>query len=301
MPKLRDKICLRILIPVAALLMAGGMAAHAGPAEDALPRLREIHQLVMDPSRTFSISATLAELDEFERQLAGTPPDGIARGELSYLRGFVLYRASRTQDSLAPMREAMRIDALTPFLPAAERARALYRLANQAETLKQWPLAIDTYRQVLPLFDADPAVTPNQRLGTRERLAFCLHEAKRFTEARQLNQEVLAGGETLFGPESEKLLVVITNLAQNSYELGDFSDARTMLERRLAIAGKHGDEARVEDSLFQLGVLAFEQGQRQEAESFMRRRLALAEKSGNAGRIAEAKEDLDILYQKLGR
>jgi len=301
MPKLRDEIGRLILIPVAALVMAGGMTAHAGPAEDALPRLKDIHRLVMDPSRTFSISATLAELDGFERDLAGTAPDGIARGELNYLRGFILYRAGRTQDSLAPMREALRIDALTSFLPGSERTRALYRLANQAEMLKQWPLAIETYRQVLPLFDADQAVTPNQRLGTRERLAFCLHEAKRFIEARQLNQEVLEGGEQLFGPESEKLLVVITNLAQNNYELGDFIGARAMLERRLAIAGKHGDEARVEDSLFQLGVLAFEQGQRQEAESFMRRRLALAEKSGNAGRIAEAKDDLDILYQKLGR
>lgn len=301
MPKLRDEIGRLILIPVAALVMASGMTAHAGPAEDALPRLKEIHRLVMDPSRTFSISETLAELDGFERDLAGTAPDGIARGELNYLRGFILYRAGRTQDSLAPMREALRIDALTSFLPGSERTRALYRLANQAETLKQWPLAIETYRQVLPLFDADQAVTPTQRLGTRERLAFCLHEAKRFTEARQLNQEVLEGGEQLFGPESEKLLVVITNLAQNKYELGDFAGARAILERRLAIAGKHGDEARVEDSLFQLGVLAFEQDQRQEAESFMRRRLALAEKSGNADRIAEAKEDLDILYQKLGR
>lgn len=286
-----------------ALMAFASMAAISGAAlaEDVLPRLREIHQLVMDPARTFSISATLAELEALELRLANAPPDDVARGELSYLRGFVLYRAGKTSESLAPTREALRIEAIRSFLPMRERARAIYRLASQAEELGLWALAIENYKQVIPLFSVDEAVSWDRRLGVRERLAFCLHQARRFAEARDLNREVLAGGQRLFGPDSEKLLVVITNLAQNSYELGDFPSARAFLERRLSIATKHDDSARAEDSLFQLGVLTFEQGERQEAETLMRRRLALAEKSGNQGRIASAKEDLDILHQKLGR
>src|SRR3712207_8354100 len=55
------------------------------------------------------------------------------------------------------------------------------------------------------------------------------------------------------------------------------------------------------ESLFQLGVLSFEQGRPKEAEAFMKRRLALAETSGDPDWIADAKEDLETLYEKIGR
>nr|WP_255699320.1 tetratricopeptide repeat protein [Luteimonas sp. Y-2-2-4F] len=153
----------------------------------------------------------------------------------------------------------------------------------------------------IPQFEADPAVSEDQRLGTRERLAYCLHEAKRYDEAMEINREVLAGGERLFGADSDKLLVVIANLAQNAHALDRPDAARSLLERRLDIATRWGHEDVVDDSLFQLGVLAFETGDVAEAEAFMTRRLDLANASGDARRIANAQNDLDVLAEKLGR
>lgn len=270
-------------------------------ANPTLMRLREMRELVLDPKRVFSISRTLAELDEIEPRIAGTGPDSPERGELNYLRGFIHYRAKRPEQSIPPSLEAIRIEEAAPFLPAPERLKFVYNVATQAEGLGRWPLAIEHFRKALALFPTDPTATEDQRLGTMERLAFCLHEARRPAEAKTVNEQVLAGAERIHGTESEKLLTVLNNLAQNAYDLGDKEAARPLLERRLAIALKRGVDEKAEDSLFQLGVLAFETGRRGEAEALMKRRLAMAEASRDRSRIAAAKRDLDELYDRLRR
>jgi tetratricopeptide (TPR) repeat protein len=257
-------------------------------------RLKELHRMIMDPSKTFSASATLKELDELEASLSPMPVE--ARGELNYIRGFVLYRVGRAEEALGPSSEALRIDASHPFLPASERSHFLYSLANQAEEVGAWDIAIDAYTQVIPLFDADPGLSEDQRLGTRESLAFCLHEAEQYAKAFSINASVLASGERLFGPDSDKLLVVITNLAQNAHKLRELDKAKAFLERRLDIALKHDVTHHVDEALFQLGVLAYEQGQLDEAEAFMQRRLALALGSDDPSRIEEAEEALQMLH-----
>lgn len=265
--------------------------------EGPIQRLRELHRMVMDPNATFSISATLGELEMLEPKLPRA--DGVARGELNYLRGFVLYRGGREEEALAPSMEALRIDAICPFLTASERAHFAYSLAHQAEAVGAWDIAINAYRQAILLLDTDPELSDDQRLGVRESLAFCLHEAGRYGEAFSLNEEVLAGGERLFGKDSDKLLVVVTNLAQNAHKLNDPDRARHFLMRRLRIASIHRNATDMDDSLFQLGVLAFEQGWPDEAEMFMRRRLDFARASNDPERIESAQEDLQILHAKM--
>ena len=273
--------------------------AFSGEAKGSLQRLKEMHQTLMDLNRVFSISATLAELKQLEKTIPAG--DSEARGELNYLRGFVLYRADRPAEALPPSLEALRIDTAIPFLPDRERTRLIYNIAFQAEAIGDWRTAIDHYRKAMPLFDASSEYSEDQRLGLRERFAYCLHEAGRYSEALALNMQVLAGGEKLFGLESNKFFTVLTNLAQNAYVLGDLSTAQGYLERLLAIATKHDDRDQINTALFQLGVLSFEQGRFEKAEAFMKRRLALAEKSGVSDRIADAKEDLEILYTKMKR
>jgi tetratricopeptide (TPR) repeat protein len=260
-------------------------------------RLREIHQRLMDPEQVFSISATLATLDALEAQV----PEGDlpARGELNFLRGFVFGRNKESTEAVHFTREALRIDAATPFLTEDDRSNALYRLAINAEDAKEWDVAIDAYKRVIPLFAQDPSLNDSQRLGTLERLGFCLHEAEKYAEAMTVNREVIAKGEQLFGTESPKLLKVLTNLAQNAYELKDYATAQSFLERRLKIAKQYEKAFDVDDSLFQLGVLAFEQGRQKEAEDFMKRRLEIARKSGDHERIENAEDGLRMLYEKL--
>lgn len=284
---------------VAVVLLTTRPGTASTASSDPVARLTQINELVMDRNRSFSISATLAELDALEPRLPSG--DEAARGRLAYLRGFVLFRAGRAEESLSAAAVALRIDEATAFLSAHERSRFLYNVATQAEDMGRWATAIDAYREAVDHFDADPSVTRDQRLGTRERLAFCLHEAGRHAEAMAVNREVLAGGESLFGPDSDKLLTVVTNLAQNAHALGEPAEARIFLDRRLDIATRHGVQDHIDEALFQLGVLAYETGDAGEAESFMKRRLELAEASGNRSRIADAREDLDELYRKLGR
>ncbi len=281
------------------LSLFGVAGAKAG--DDALKRLREIHAAVMDPNRMFSISATLAELDTLAPAVEKTPANSAARGELNYLRGFVHFRAGRSEESLGPLQEAVRIDAAAPFLTADERWRNFYRIASQAKDLERWPLALDYYEKAIPLLDADPAMTLDQRLGARQDWAYSLHEAGRFAEARKLNEYLLAEGEKLHGVDSYKLISVIINLAQNTYDLKDFAAARAYLDKYLRMATTEGDAPRIDDALFQLGVLAYETGDGAEAESFMQRRLDLAKASGDPTRILGAQDALDTLHEKMGK
>lgn len=264
-------------------------------AHEITQRLKTLHRMIMDPNQTFSASATLNELEDLEARLSPMPIE--ARGELNYIRGFILCRTGRAEDALGPSTEALRIDASHPFLSAGERSHFLYSVANQAEEVEAWDIAIDAYTQVIPLFEADAALSEDQRLGTRESLAFCLHEAGQYAEAFAINESVLASGERLFGPDSEKLLVVITNLAQNAHKLGDLDKAKDWLSRRLDIALKHDVTGHVDEALFQLGVVAYEQGRLDEAETWMQRRLELARSSGDPSRIEEAEVALGVLHE----
>lgn len=264
-----------------------------------MERLKELHRMIADPERIFSIGEVLAELDIMEANL---PADAIeARGEIYYIHGFLLFRTGRAKESIELGMEALRIDAATPFLSASERALFAYDVAIQAEDIAMWDIAIDAYKQVIPLFDADPKHTGDQRLGVREHLAFCLHEAGRYAEALAVNMDALAQGERLFDPDSKKLLMVLTNLAQNASKLKRLDEARAFLERRLCIATKRENLWHMNASLFQLGVLAFEQGRFREAEVFVLQRLELARKNDDIDRMKDAEEDLAVLHSMIGR
>ena len=208
-------------------------------------------------------------------------------------------KVDRGADAIRHGENALRIDGAAPFLTPHERLNLAYGVARQQEAARDCRGAIPNFRIAAALAATDRDTGDDQRLGIRERLGYCLHETKLFAEALSLNQEVLAGGTRLFGDESPKLVTVLTNLAQNHYELGDKAAARPMLERALRIALADGDGAKAEDLLFQLGVLAFETGRRSEALAFMNRRLASARAAGDEARIAAAEADLAELRRRL--
>lgn len=284
-----------VLASLLSLFGPGPAKADDGP----LTRLREIHELVMDPNRQFSISRTLAELDTLAPEVEKTPVNSNARGELAYLRGFINYRAGRPQESVGPMAEANRIDAVAPFLTRSEHWRNIYDLATQARDLGDWPLALTSYEKAMPLLDADPEIDKDQRLGARQDWAYVLHEAGRFDEARKLNEYLLSEGEKLHGKDSYKLISVVINLAQNSHEMNDPAAARKWLDKYLAMASANGDNERIDDALFQLGVLSHETGKPDEARAFMKKRLELAKASGDLIRIEDAEDMIEELERRI--
>ncbi len=283
----------RALLLFASLLPFGDRVAAADGA--AADRLAAIHAMVLDPAVRFSVQAVLDELNAIEPL---TAPGGPERGRVMQLRSFLEDKGERAEDSIRHGEEALRIEAVHPFLDLGDKVSLQYSVARQAERLGRCDAAIPHYRAVLPLL-APNGVGQAGQLGTRQRLAFCLHEVGQFAEARTINRAILAEATALFSRDDPRTFTARLNLAQNDYALGDAAAARTVLEGLLADALRADDGDMTDRSLFQLGVLAFEGGRGSEALAFMERRLSLAQASGDPARTAAAREALDVLHDKL--
>ena len=276
----------------------GTLATDAGASaapHDATERLSAIRRRVFDDHGTFSVLSVLAELDEIEPL---TSPHSVERGRVMQLRSFVEDKGGRAEDSIRHGHQAFHIDMLHPWLSTPERVALHYSIARQAQSSGDCSTAVTHYHQVLPLMAQDGTSRSGQ-LGTRERLAFCLHEVGRYTDARALNETTLAEAATLVEPDDPELFPMRMNLAQNQYALGDRTAARRSLELLLADAEAAVDAEMLDRVLFQLGVLAFEDGDSTAALALMDRRLALADASADTARSAASRRDLAVLRAKL--
>jgi tetratricopeptide (TPR) repeat protein len=137
-----------------------------------------------------------------------------------------------------------------------------------------------------------------QILGVYEDEGYVLHEQGKYREARQANERLLpVSRERLKALDKmERMRGVLTNVAQNCYELGEFAQARTYLQERLQIALAAQDHATIYDSYFQLMVLAHEQGQPQQARQW----LASYEQHAKAQKDSEQLVRVKALRNELG-
>ena len=267
-------------------------AMAATPAE----KITVLHDRVMDPKAKLSASDTLTQLDEIDVKTGSRDA-----GRVDLIRALIESKVGPPEDAIRHGENALAIDATQPFMETKERLHLEYDVATLQIAKQDCGDAIAHYRKALLLMTPDNGVTQDQRLGTQQQIAYCLHETKDYAAAKAMNLEVLADGAKLHGADSPLLIGGLVNLAQNQYELGDHPGARASLEQVLKIATAAGDSGKQEVSLFQLGVLAFEDGRKDEAESLLQRRLDLAKASGDADRLAAAQADLDELHRKLGK
>ena len=228
-------------------------------------------------------------------------PGSRDEGRVDHLRAIVETKVDRGAEAIRHGEAALKTDAAQPFLTPGERLHLAYAVAKAQVDAKDCAGALPHYRQALALMTQASGIDDDKRLGTQQQIAYCLHEVKDFAAARDLNEKILVAGARLFGEDSPKLMGGLINLAQNQYGLGDHAGARKSLERVLAIATKADDAGKIDESLFQLGVLAFEDGRRDEAETLMARRLSLAKAGGDEARIAAAQADLDELHRRKGK
>lgn len=115
----------RVLLVFASFLPFGG---HADAADrEAVDRLAAIHAMVLDPAARFSVRAVLGELDGIEPR---TAPDSSERGRVMQLRSFVENKGDRPEDSIRHGEEALRIEAMHPFLDLADRVSLHYAVAR---------------------------------------------------------------------------------------------------------------------------------------------------------------------------
>ena len=284
----------RIARLCAPLLVTALALAHPAAAETAGDRIKALHDLVMDPKSRLSASDTLTRLDLIDAATGSRDA-----GRIDHIRAIIESKVGPADDAIRHGENALAIDATQPFLEAKERMHLEYDVANLQIAKQDCRDAIPHYRKAVAMMTPENGVIEDQKLGTEQQIAFCLHEVRDYAAARTLNEQVLAAGARLHGAHSPLLMGSLVNLAQNQYEMGDHAAARGSLERVLDIATTANDAAKVDESLFQLGVLAFEDGRNDEAEALMQRRLELAKAIGNADRITAAQAALDELHSKM--
>lgn len=275
------------------LLVSLGVAqalAASPAAADALREIREIREMLWDRSARFSISETLARIDAIEEGVA--EPDPELRGELAYARAYLHSRRYEFEPALAAYDEALAIHDETPFLPERVAISARLGRATQLEDLARWKEAVEAWRAAIPLVEASDAHDENELAGTKERLAYALHEAGEYEEAEALNREVIETGERLFGDDVWQLMTALINLAQNLHAQDRPAEARPVLLRVLGIARDTGDAQREASMLFQLGVLDFEMGDPESAEAWFRKAVEHARATGDAYLLEDAERDL---------
>ena len=285
----------RLAVPaVAALLLV--FAAGSALAEGVAARIAAMQDKLLDPGSRIELDGALGELTALEGE---TAPGSAERGRVEYLRGFLFWKAEQFAPAIEHDQAALAIDAAHPFLTAAERLHLDDTLGRMAEEEGKLDVAIEAYRRTIALVSADPAVTAEQTLGLQMELAYCLHEAGRYAEARALNEATLAAQVKRSGAESAALLPVLNNLAQNEYELKDDAAAEATLQRMLAIATAAGDGEHADSALMQLGALSFETGHGEQARAFLLRRVKLAEGGRDPRRVARARADLAALEDRM--
>lgn len=139
-----------------------------------------------------------------------------------------------------------------------------------------------------------------QILGVYEDEGYVLHEQGKYREARLANERLLPVSRQRLKAlgKMERMRGLLTNIAQNCYELGEFDQARAYLQERLQIALNEQDHATVYDCYFQLMVLAHEQKQAQQALQWLTRYEQYALAQNDSQQQARAKELLAELGQR---
>lgn len=178
----------------------------------------------------------------------------------------------------------------------AERSLFYGWASLYAERAGLYDEALKLGQKGLAIVEEDNA-SLDRKIILKRNYGFILHEAGRFEAARQYNLETLAYLEKVKDSSEEKNWrlereKLITNLAQNAYELKDFSSAEKYLNQRLALTETHLAEFESEriDTYFQLGVLAAERGDQVTAKAQLDKMLDLAKASGKDSEIKSAEQ-----------
>lgn len=192
-----------------------------------------------------------------QKALAALPAvDATHAAELVYPQFFLRYSSIRWLADAGNYAQAVRM---------VKQFQQEYPLSRIAQLPAQMRWSDDK-----PVAQAMDFPTQTQILGVYEDEGYLLHEQKKYREALQANQRLLpAARERLQAlGQPELLRGLLTNLAQNSYELGELEQARGYLQQRLDIALKAQDHETIYDCYFQLMVLTHEQGQPQQARQW---------------------------------
>ena len=311
---------LQALAVAAASMSPSAQAARPDAGFEA--RFAPLYATVFDEGGSFSGSTMSADLQALEPLLKKPGASARDRFRLYYTQASVYARRSMPKEAAKAASTALTALPGTQADPELSYAQFFLRYSGirwlaQAGQHEAALRQVKAFQALYPLpriaglpteMRWDESVKPAraldfpsqmQILGVYEDEGYLLHELGRFREARQANERLLpvARERLKVMGKLQQIRGVLTNIAQNCYELGDLKQAATYLQERLQIAQAAQDHATVYDSYFQLMVLAHEQKQEPQARQWLARYEQYALNQKDSEQQTRVKELLAELEQ----
>lgn len=258
-----------------------------------LEKLKALEFQILDPGARFSASEALHDLLAIHEELHLSAAAAREQQRALHLIHLVNFKIEKFEEAFEYGFRAMKIDPEIGHLSSNAAMMFPYRMGECAMKLAHFSEAVSYYKQVLVVLNEQSEEESDAKLGTLEKIGFCLHEAGSFEEAYDSNLGLLERAEAFFGEADPTLSSVLTNLANNLYEMGQFPEAQSFLARGYGICAEIPEKAY--EFLFQLGVIAAESGDIEMAEEWFQRQLAMAELLAHDDFIDEALSNLAMI------
>lgn len=255
-------------------------------------RIAQIRSVLDDRGAQVDVPRLATEISELLQWARGHSDARLELRQLLILAGMTELKRGEPLKARGLLIDGLAMDAGASADPN-QLTRDHYFLAGVAADLKNFQTAAEHYSLAASFALAATDFNVDQRLGIREKQAFVLHEARRFAEAYEVNQALLAEGERRFGANDPRLSTVMINTAQNLYALKRLPEAESQLQRALAIAAGHGEAEREQDLLYQLAVLAGELGKVAAARAYLTARVERLQATGPTSLQEAARRSLE--------
>lgn len=261
-------------------------------------RFTSLRATLLDPNGLFSGSQMHADLLALLPLAKAHGDDSAELAQLYALLALLQGKRDEREEQLAYGEQCLAIQRRNPVLPPEELLSLHYSLSLGAAELERPEQVIEHLRAAIALLPQDRSLSPRQQFGLRQELGYWLHQHGDYAAARAHNQQLLADAEATFGADEADLTGMLTNLAQNAYELHDWTASEAYLQRVVSLSRQHGKLEIELDGLFQLGVLAHERGDNPRALAYFEQRLQLAREADDDYLLERAEEDLAEFHRR---
>lgn len=272
--------------------------------DDFRQRLAQIRSYVDETGALFSASEFTEELTRLRNYTGDRSELLTERREVLSMLGSIASRSPSMpwEAALEPLGMLMALDGKDDrplerqMLDHYVYAGALGDYAAETGDIAKHRLSAEQYGQAAALAERLDEYDDDQRLGIYADQAYQLHEAQLYEQALEVNMTVLSRKERL---DQGQMGSVHVNIAQNLYSLGRLSEVEAYLIRAQEIAEADDDLSRVQNMLFQRGVLAFDLGEMDRARALMQERIERLAADGEPDWLDIAREDYEELERRI--
>ncbi len=261
-------------------------------------RFTPLRTTLLDPEGIFSGSQMHTDLTALIPLAQARGENSVELAQLYAALALLQGKRDKWEDQRSYGLKALAIQEHNPALAPDEVLALHYSLSMGAAELELTEQVIEHLRAAIALIPQDHSLDVRQQFGLRQELGFWLHMNGDYAAALAHNQQLLADAEATFGADEAELTGMLTNLAQNAYELKNMAQSEAYLQRVVSLSRQH-DKLDIElDGLFQLGVLAHEQGDNAQALRYFQQRVELARTADDDYLLERAEEDLAEFHQR---